>query len=35
MGNVNYARKIEAELKLPAKDDDNSFEIADISFAKA
>ena len=35
MGNVNLARKIEAESKLPVKDDDNTFEIADISFAKA
>ena len=35
IGNVNLARKLEAESKLPIKDDDNTFEIADISFAKA
>ena len=33
--NVNLSRKLEAESKLPVKDDDNTFEIADISFAKA
>jgi len=35
IGNVNLARKLEPESKLPIKDDDNTFEIADISFAKA